>query len=204
MSRKRSDSPEISLFAFQDIITSVTGFMLLVVIMLVLEIITPRPQVSENVKTVVKEEVISEKLEDEPEMKLEKELELARLKEKRKLLELRLRNLNLLNNELKLANEEKKVELLWDLVILCSDSKITLFPFEGGKKVVKNSSIIYQPMLEQTFRQFGNFSLEQAKVLILTRPSSSSYIRKLRQFLIKHAVKSANIQPVGEEEQVTL
>lgn len=46
MGRRRSSAPPITLFSFQDIITSVTGVMLLVTLMMVLELIR-RPQQAE-------------------------------------------------------------------------------------------------------------------------------------------------------------
>lgn len=79
---KKDNSPAISFFSFQDIITSITGIMFLVVMMLVLMILQQPSSTAKQVKKQVTENV--KKLEKEI-RELKKDLaELARLDEKRK------------------------------------------------------------------------------------------------------------------------
>ena len=59
MARKSSEESPVSLFSFQDIITSITGIMFLVVLMLILIMLTSRPetkrQSSENIQALQSE-----------------------------------------------------------------------------------------------------------------------------------------------------
>ena len=67
MGRKRKDSNPVSLFAFQDIITSITGIMVLVVLLIILDIISHKEQNSlqadENRKNIKKLEELAKGLE---------------------------------------------------------------------------------------------------------------------------------------------
>ena len=67
MGRKRKDSNPVSLFAFQDIITSITGIMVLVVLLIILDIISHKeqnsPQEDENRKDIKTLEELAKGLE---------------------------------------------------------------------------------------------------------------------------------------------
>lgn len=67
MGRKRKDSNPVSLFAFQDIITSITGIMVLVVLLIILDIISHKEkktqQVEEDRRDIQKLEELAKGLE---------------------------------------------------------------------------------------------------------------------------------------------
>jgi len=76
MGRRKNDNNPVSLFAFQDIITSITGIMVLVVLLIILDIIDHKDTVSSKTPSPYKEDI--EKLENtrkELQEKLDKDKE---------------------------------------------------------------------------------------------------------------------------------
>ena len=177
---KKDNSPAISFFSFQDIITSITGIMFLVVMMLVLMILQQPDSAAKQMDQRVKENV--KKLEQEVKALKQSLLILAKQAEMRKK---RLEELKKLNMEKLPAIKNELVSKLEaaDALLLQMDAEEKDFLKKQKEEVDKKAKLLLDLDENEKLKKVNELKIVELKDLVLRQKKLAAKYKNIVKFV---------------------